>query len=60
MTNIQLATIARENIPELAYRKTLEPMGSDEYDFFETSVWSLEKALKAAYELGKRDGLEEE
>jgi hypothetical protein len=56
MTHIQLATIVRENIPELAYRKTLEPMGSDEYDFFETSVWSLKKALEAAYELGKKEG----
>ena len=60
MTHIQLVTIARENIPELAYRTTLEPMGSDEYDFFETSVWSLEAALKEAYELGKRDGKEVE
>ena len=51
----KLAKIASENIPELKDRKTLKAFYSDEEDFFETSVWSLEAALKAAYELGKNE-----
>lgn len=51
----KLAKIASDNIPELKGRKTLKAFYSDEYDFFETSVWSLEAALKAAYELGKNE-----
>lgn len=52
----KLAKIASEHIPELKDRKTLMPFYSDDVDFFETSVWSLEAALKAAYELGKKEG----
>lgn len=52
----KLVKIANEHIPELNNRPTLEAMNSDHLDFFETSVWSLEKALIAAYELGKKDG----
>lgn len=52
----KLAKIASENIPELEGRKTLKSQWSDHLDFFETSVWSLEAALKAAYELGKNEG----
>ena len=51
----KLAKIASENIPELKDRKTLKALYSDHLDFFETSVWSLEAALKAAYELGKNE-----
>lgn len=51
----KLAKIASENILELKGRKTLKAFYSDEDDFFETSVWSLEAALKAAYELGKNE-----
>ena len=51
----KLAKIASENIPELKSRKTLKAFYSDKDDFFETSVWSLEAALKAAYELGKNE-----
>ena len=51
----KLAKIASENIPELKGRKTLKAFCSDADDFFETSVWSLEAALKAAYELGKNE-----
>ena len=51
----KLAKIASENIPELEGRKTLKALWSDHLDFFETSVWSLEAALKAAYELGKSE-----
>lgn len=51
----KLLKIAREHIPALKDRKTLQAVYSDELDFFETSVWSLEAALKAAYELGKNE-----
>jgi hypothetical protein len=51
----KLTTIANKHIPELQDRKTLKAYYSDEDDFFETSVWSLEAALKAAYELGKNE-----
>ena len=52
----KLAKIASENIPELKDRKTLMALYSDDLDFFETSVWSLADALKAAYELGRKEG----
>jgi hypothetical protein len=51
----KLTKIANKHIPELANRKSLQAYYSDEDDFFETSVWSLEEALKAAYELGKNE-----
>ena len=51
----RLTKIANEHIPELKDRKHLKAMYSDHDDFFETSVWSLEAALKAAYELGKNE-----
>lgn len=51
----KLAKIARKHISELENRKHLKAMYSDHDDFFETSVWSLEAALKAAYELGKNE-----
>lgn len=49
----KLTTIANVHIPALAERRSLRAYYSDEDDFFETSVWSLENALRAAYELGK-------
>ena len=51
----KLTKIANKHIPELADRKSLKAYYSDGVDFFETSVWSLEAALKAAYELGKNE-----
>ena len=33
--------------------ETLEARNSDSLDFHEVSVWSLEEALKAAYDAGK-------
>ena len=51
----KLTKIANEHIPELENRKHLKSLYSDHDDFFETSVWSLEDALKAAYELGKNE-----
>ena len=41
----KLVKIANEHIPELNNRPTLEAMNSDHLDFFETSVWSLEKGI---------------
>lgn len=52
---MELTKIANKHIPELAARKSLKAYYSDTDDFFETSVWSLEAALKAAYELGKNE-----
>ena len=52
----KLAKIASEHIPELKDRKTLMAFYDDDLDFFGTSVWNLEAALKAAYELGKKEG----
>ena len=51
----KLTKIANKHIPELENRKCLKAYYSDSEDFFETSVWSLEAALKAAYELGKNE-----
>ncbi|MDD4291061.1 MAG: hypothetical protein PHX51_02320 [Clostridia bacterium] len=50
----KLAAIAEKCIPALEGRCDLKQKFSDEQDFFETSVWSLEAALIAAYELGKQ------
>lgn len=57
LTDIEkkLTKIANKHIPELADRQCLKAYYSDHEDFFETSVWSLEEALKAAYELGKNE-----
>ncbi len=52
----KLLRIARETIPALEDRVNLEPQWSDDADFIETSVWSLDALLKKAYQLGKADG----
>ena len=52
----KLAQIACKRIAALSDRGSLETMGSDSLDFFETSVWSLEKALAEAYLAGKEAG----
>lgn len=49
----ELTRIACANIYGLEDRKDLKSKHNDEDDFFEASVWSLEDALKAAYELGR-------
>ncbi len=36
--------------------ETLQQQYSDSLDFHEVSVWSLEAALEAAYELGRKAG----
>lgn len=48
-----LYKLAAEHIMELEGRGDLEQHMSDSEDFFETSVWSLEAALFAAYQMGK-------
>lgn len=56
-TNLKkLVKIAEESIPELQGRGDLEARNSDSEDFFETSVWSLKEALRAAFEYGKEIG----
>lgn len=52
----KLEAIAREFIPELEGRTDLKAHNNDAEDFFETSVWSLEEALRAAFEYGKKEG----
>lgn len=56
-TNLKkLVKIAEENIPEIEGRGDLEARRSDDLDFFETSVWSLKEALRAAFEYGVEIG----
>lgn len=52
----KLEAIARESIPGLEGRPDLETRHSDSEDFFETSVWCLKEALRAAFEYGKEIG----
>lgn len=54
--NKELTKIAKEHIVSF---KTFDQRWSDSLDFIETSVWSLETALKAAYELGLKEGRKE-
>ena len=49
----QIEEIAKKYIYAIEERGGLKEKGNDEDDFFETSVWSLEAALKAAFEAGK-------
>lgn len=56
-TNLKkLVEIAEENISSLEGRGDLEARRSDDLDFFETSVWSLKEALRAAFEYGVEIG----
>lgn len=54
--NQELTNIAKENIIGFS---TFERKFSDSYDFIDVAVWSLERALKAAYELGLKEGRKE-
>lgn len=49
----KLAALAEKFIPELEGRGDLKEHKNDDEDFFETSVWSLEALIAAAYELGR-------
>lgn len=54
--NKELTNIAKENIIGFS---TFERRFSDSYDFIEVAVWSLERAMKEAYELGLKEGRKE-
>lgn len=54
--NKELTKIVKEHFIDI---DTLEQQMSDSLDFHEVSVWSLEAALKAAYELGLKEGKKE-
>lgn len=49
----ELVKIAQENLTAMENRADLERHYSDEEDFMDISVWELQAALTAAYELGK-------
>lgn len=49
-----LLEIAMNNIPAIEDAGTLETRNSDSLDFHDISVWSLKKALLAAYEAGRK------
>ena len=49
----QLRTILEKIAAKHLDIETLETKKSDSLDFHEVSVWSLEDALKAAYDAGK-------
>ena len=46
--------IAMKNIIAIEERGSLETRRSDSEDFFEVGVWELERALKEAYEAGRK------
>ena len=48
-----LIEIARKTLAGLEEREDFEPQNSDSLDFIEVSIWGIEKALTAAYLLGK-------
>ena len=48
-----LLEIARKTLVGMEEREAFEPQNSDSLDFIEVSVWGIEKALTAAYLLGK-------
>lgn len=52
----ELTEIAKKHIASF---ETFEHRWSDSLDFIETSVWGLEAAMKAAYELGLKEGRKE-
>jgi hypothetical protein len=46
--------IAIKNIPAIEDAGTLETRNSDSLDFHDIAVWSLRRALLAAYEAGRQ------
>jgi len=50
--NPELFAIAREHF----FVETLEERKSDSLDFHEVSVWGIQSALEAAFELGRQEG----
>ena len=48
-----LLEIARKALAGMETREDFEQQNSDSLDFIEVSIWGIEKALTAAYLLGK-------
>ena len=52
----KIYNIAKKHIYGLPERGDLKAHNSDREDFLDIAVWSLEAALIAAYEQGRKDG----
>lgn len=55
----KIYNIAKKHIYGLPERGDLKAHNSDHEDFLDIAVWSLEDALIAAYEQGRKDGRNE-
>lgn len=55
----KIFNIAKKHIYCLPERGDLKAHNSDREDFLDIAVWSLEEALIAAYEQGRKDGQNE-
>ena len=55
----KIYNIAKKHIFGLPERGDLKAHNSDREDFLDIAVWSLEDALIAAYEQGRKDGQNE-
>ena len=55
----KIYNIAKKHIYGLLERGDLKAHNSDHEDFLDIAVWSLEEALIAAYEQGRKDGQNE-
>lgn len=53
MTPEQIQQLVAQIAKEQLGIKTLRPRNSDHYDFHDVSVWSVERALTAAFEAGR-------
>ena len=55
----KIYNIAKQHIVGLPERGDLKTRYNDREDFLDIAVWSLEDALIAAYEQGRKDGQNE-
>ena len=55
----KIFNIAKKHLYGLLERGDLKAHNSDREDFLDIAVWSLEEALIAAYEQGRKDGQNE-
>lgn len=55
----KIEKLAMENCFLIAERGGLETRHSDELDFLDMSVWTIEELMTKAYEMGKNAGFEE-
>lgn len=53
MTPEQIQSLVAQIAKEQLGIKTLTPRNSDHFDFHDVSVWSVERALMAAFEAGR-------